>query len=289
MWIGIFVLITFGGAALACLYISIMAAREGKWHVFGALLLPAFGIGGTIIMLIWKPVLLELFGDPNLEDVPASAQLLTGDALAAAHSDVARFGLRYNEDTGTFHWYDENHTADGGFKGMDDTGFTWSGGWDIVDDQLCLTLGQDINCTNIYTDGDNYYQVNHRDEIVNRAIEMRAGVVEINDGAVALSDATLLAIIPGHTLSGESFMHYGDPFYGASFAADGDAVTVRRGTSADNLSETESGTYRIEDGELCLAGVLNIAEECFEVVPSVRGFDIARGNGRVKAAVTTLE
>ena len=79
MWIGILVLITFGICAIACLVLSIRGAMQGKWHVFGALLLPAFGIGGTIVMLVARPISLELFGDPNLEILPESAEAILAE------------------------------------------------------------------------------------------------------------------------------------------------------------------------------------------------------------------
>ena len=286
MWIGIFVLLTFGGAAVACLFIAFRAAQAGKWHVFGALLLPALVIGGTIIMLVWKPVLLELFGDDNLEDLPATAVLLEGEALAAAHNDTARFGLRYNDETETFHWYDEAHTERGGFKGQDDTGFTWSGGWDLAtagENGLCLTLGQDENCFRVFRDGDLFYDVNHRDEIVNRFI-MIGPVEETGDESRPLAQVPLTALLQGRTLAGDLLLHFGVPAFSAHFAADSDALTVMRGPDASSLTEQETGTYAIgEDGKLCLMGVLHIVEECFDVLPSPKGLALARPRGRIVA------
>ncbi len=289
MWIGILVLVTFGGASLACLFIALRAGREGKWHVFVALLLPAAVIGGAIVMLVWKPILLELFGDDNLEDLPATARHIQGDALTAAHSDTTRFGWRYNEETETFHWYDEAYSADGGFKGQDDTGFTWSGGWDIVEGRMCLTLGQDRNCVDVYREGDDYYDVNHRDEIVNRFI-MTGPVVNQREGGQPLAPVPMSVLIPGRTLSGEWLLHYGDPVFSASFAADGDAVSVARGADAGAMAREEAGAYAIDEaGKLCLMGVLHIVEECFAVVAAPGGLEIVRDRGRVVARVTAID
>ena len=289
MWIGIVVLATFGGASLACLYLSWGAARQGKWHVFGALLLPALAIGGTIAMLIWRPVWLELFGDSKLEHVPASAQLLAGDELTAAYSATARFGLRYLEREGIFRWYDETHSQKGGFKGRDDADSTWSGGWDEVEGRICYTLGQDTDCFDVYRDGERYYEANHRGEIVNRYRLMAAPLAPPKDVA-ALSSAALAAAIPGNTLSGQLLLHYGEPFYSASFAADGRSVAVKRGDAPGSLEREEEGSYRLdEEGALCLGGVLHLVDECFTLVPSPNGFDLVRAGSRVLATVTRLE
>lgn len=290
MWIGIFVLVTFAGAALACLYIAFRAAQEGKWHVFGALLMPALVIGGTIVMLVWKPVLLELFGDANLEELPPTAERLRGDALIAAHSDTTRFGLRYDDETETFHWYDETHSADGGFRGRDDTGFTWSGGWDVAEeDRMCLTLGQDETCVDVYRDGDDYYDVNHRDEIVNRFVMMGPEESQ-REGGAPLASAPLSALIQGRALSGDLLLHYGDPVFSARFAAEGDAVAVTRGASADAMTVEETGAYAIdEEGRLCLKGVLHIVEECFAVVAAPGGLELVRERGRVVARIVEID
>lgn len=289
MWIGIVVLATFGGASVACLYLSLRAARQGKWHVFAALLLPALVIGGTIVMLIWRPVWLELFGDSNLEPLPASAVLLTGDDLIAVYSATARFGLRYMEKEGSFRWYDETHSEKGGFKGQDDMGATWSGGWEEVEERICYTLGQDTVCYDVYRDGERYYEANHRDEIVNR-YRLMPPPTTAPEGVEALSAAALALVVPGHTLSGELRLHDGDPFYSARFAADGDGVAVRRGAGPGELDGEEAGSYRLDgEGALCLAGVLHLVDECFTLVPSSNGFDLVRARGRVLATVTRLE
>jgi len=289
MWIGIFVLLTFGAASVSCLFLAVRAFQQGKWHVVGALLVPGFGIGGVIIMLIYKPIMLDLFGDPNLQDVPETAQRLTGDELIAMHSDVARFGIKYNEDTELFRWYDETVTADGGFKGQDENGATWSGGWDPVEDQVCYTTGQNTECYDSYRDGDNFYETNYRDEIV-RSYTLLGPVMSPAEGSVALQGIPLMALIPGHTLIGDLKIHNGNPFFSAGFAADSDAVTVMRGPSADDLSQEEAGTYMVdEDGNLCLMGVLNVTDECFAVMAKPGGLDLVRTRGnRVVAAIDEI-
>ena len=288
MWIGILVLITFGICAVACLVISIRGAMQGKWHIFIALLIPAAGIGGTIIMLVARPISLELFGDSNLEILPERAVAITGDDLLAVHNGTWRFGLAYDGDTQLFHWYDEAFADDGGFSGRNDTGQAWSGGWDVVEDGLCLTRGQDTECLSVWQDGDLWYQTNHRNEIVNRYMVMEA--FQAPKGHPTLSQEVLQAIIPGRTLAGELRFHFGEPFYSASFDAGSDAVTVLRGDTAASLETEETGTYRIdEDDLLCLAGVLHIADACYAVVPRPGGADIVRDDRRIVATVTELK
>lgn len=288
MWIGILVLITFSLCTIACLVLSIRGAMQGKWHVFGALLLPAFGIGGTIVMLVAKPISLELFGDPNLEDVPESAERLTGDALMQVHDDTVRFGLAYDDETGTFNWYDEVYSPDGGYKGRNDAGVTWGGGWDLVEARSCRSIGQDETCYDNYRDGEYYYDVNHRNEIVNRYL-MMPGVTGPSGDTMALTEGALAALVPGRTLAGELQLHFGAPFYSAEFAGGSDVVTVRRGSDAGNLADEENGTYSIgEDGSLCLAGILHIVEECLTLVPRPGGLDLVRDGNRIVATVAAI-
>ena len=287
MWIGILVLITFGICSIACLVLSIRGALQGRWHIFGALLIPAVGIGGTIIMLVARPVSLELFGDSNLEILPERAVAITGDDLLTVHNGTWRFGYAYDKDTQLFHWYDETYADDGGFSGRNDTGQTWSGGWDIVENGICLSRGQDTDCFGVWQDGDLWYQTNHRDEIVNRYMVMEA--FQVPKGHPKLSQAVLQAIVPGRTLAGELHLHFGEPFYSASFEAGSDAVTVRRGDAAASLGTEEAGTYRIDDdGMLCLAGVLHVVDACYAVVPRPGGADIVRDDRRIVATVTEL-
>ena len=288
MWIGILVLITFGICAVACLMLSIRGAMQGKWHVFGALLLPALGIGGTIIMLVSRPITLELFGDSNLEDLPERALAVVGDDLMAAHNGTVRFGIAYDDDTQLFHWYDETFHEDGGFSGRNATGQTWSGGWDIVENRLCLSQGQNTTCYGVHQDGDLWYQINHRNEIVNR-YKVMSSATEIPDDRVPLSSAVLAAVVPGRMFSGELQLHFGQPFYSAEFSADDGTVVVRRGDGAAALEEETTGTYRIEDrGNLCLGGVLYITDGCFWVVSRAGGFDFVRDDQRIIATVTDL-
>jgi len=289
MWIGILVLITFGACAVACLVISIRGAMAKQWHVFIALLIPAVVIGGTIINMVYKPLTYEMFGNPHLQEIPASASKLSNDAIIADFGDSAFFGEAFLEDPEIFVLYDDNYTSEGGFKGQNADGTTWSGGWEAVDDQLCTTLGQDTTCYDVYRDGDWFYDANHRDEVVNRYRIMPARM-ESPDGAVALSEATVGVVVPGHTLSGELQLYMENPYFSASFAADGDTVTVTRGAAMGSSDAEETGTYRIEEeGKLCLAGVLHLNDECFTLVPSPRGFDLVREKGRILAIVTTLE
>lgn len=292
MWIGILVLITFSLCAVACLVISIRGAMRRQWHVFVALLIPALAIGGTIFDMVAKPLSYEIFGNPHLEDVPEGAKPLTDDDLIANYNGMSVFGLEYLEDTEEFVTFDETYNDQGGFKGRNSNGSKWSGGWDPIENQLCTTLGQETACYDVFQDGDFFYEANHRNEIVNRYRAVPYAM-ESPKEAVALSEATLGIVVPGHTLSGELQQYMDEPYFSASFAADSDVVTVARSNEAGGSGSEETGTYRIElveeIGKLCLAGVMYIPDECFTLVPSANGFDLVREKGRVVAIVTTLE
>ena len=287
MWIGIVVLITFGLCAIACLALSVRGAMQGQWHIFGALLIPALGVGGVIVMLVARPITLELFGDSNLEDLGEGHERIVGDALRELHTGTARFGLGYDDATQVFHWYDEVYAADGGVKGRNDAANTWAGGWDIVADQICVTRAQNTVCHDLFRDGDAYYETNHRREIVNRYLAMPAALTR-KDGE-ALEAGPAEALVRDRTLSGELFLHYGQPFFSATFAGEDGTVAVRRGSDPGNLDAEESGSYAIgEDGMLCVTGVLHVADACFSLKPRVGGVDIVRDDNRVVAAVASI-
>jgi hypothetical protein len=283
MFIGIIVLCTFGAAALACAVLAIRGAMRRNWAVFGALMIPAIGIGGTIIMMVGPVIMVELFGDPNLEDVPESAQKLDDGAIQKLYANQEQFGLAYKEDGGTFYWYDQSVDEGGGFKGVAQDNSTFAGGWEVVEGQICYNISNTLSCYDVYNLGDEYAEVNHRDEIVSRFRLLPAPMLS-PEGGVALSQATVNAIVPGHTLSGMLQLYYDDPQFTAVFAADGDGVTVTRGGTE------RTGTYSIdENGRLCLMGVLYLDSDCLVIYPSPNGFDLVRSNGRVTMTVTTLE
>ncbi len=283
MFIGVIVLCTFGAAALACAVLAIRGAMRRNWAVFGALMIPAIGIGGTIVMMVGPVVVIELFGDPNLEDLPENARKMDAEAIREVYADQEQFGLRYDDGTETFSWYDQSVDEGGGFKGVTQDNSTFAGGWEVTEGQLCYNISNNLTCFEIYDLGDEYAEVNHRDEIVSR-FRMLPEPMMSPEGGVALSQATLNAIVPGHTLSGMLQLFYENREYSAEFAADGDSVTVTRG------GETETGNYSIDDeGRLCLAGILYVEESCLVVYPSPNGFDLVRSNGRVTMTITRLE
>jgi hypothetical protein len=282
MFVGVIVLCTFGAAALACAVLAIRGAMQRNWAVFGALLLPAVGIGGTIIMMVGPVIKVWLFGDPHLEVLTASAQKMDAAGISEVYTNQEHFGLGYNEDDHTFYWFDQSVDEGGGFKGVEQDGSTFAGGWEVLENQVCYNVSNTLTCYDVYNLGDEYAEVNHRMEIVNR-FRLLPEPMMSPEGSVALTDATLNAIVPGHTLSGMLQLYYVNPEYSASFAADSVSVTVTRG------DDTETGTYRIEDDKLCLAGVVYLEDSCLVVYPSPNGFDMVRSNGRVVMTVSTLE
>ncbi len=287
MWIGIVVLITFSLCTIACLVLSIRGAMLRQWHVAGALLIPAVGIGGTIIMLVGRPLSLELFGDANLEIVPESAQQMVGEELAEFHTGSARFGLTYDEDTQIFSWYDEVYADDGGVSGRNQSAVTWSGGWEVIEDQLCRSIGQNDICFSVYRDGDEYYEVNHRDEIVNRFIAVAMPLKP--SGGKPLSNIVSRAVLEGRSYAGELLWHFRNPHFQAEFSNDGMTLTVSRGNDASSMDVEEVGSYSIDDnGKVCIEGVFHIASECLLVHARSGGIDLVRENQKVLVQLNEL-
>lgn len=282
MFVGVIVLCTFGAAALACAVLAVRGAYQRNWAMFGALLIPAVGIGGTIIMMVGPVVKVWLFGDPYLEVVSASAQKMDASGISELYSNQEQFGIAYNEDDHTFFWFDQSVSDGGGFKGVEEDGSTFAGGWDVLEDQICYNVSNKLTCYDVYNLGDEYGEVNHREEVVNRFRLLPAPMMS-PEAAVALTDATINAIVPGHTLSGMLQLYYENPDFSAVFAADSDSVTMTRGT------DTETGTYRVEKDKLCLAGVVYLEDTCLVMYPSPNGFDLVRSNGRVVMTVSNLE
>ena len=282
MFVGVIVLCTFGAAALACAVLAVRGAMQRNWAVFGALLLPAVGIGGTIIMMVGPVVKVWLFGDPYLEVVSESAEKLEATGISAIYSNQEQFGLGYNEDDHTFYWFDQWVSDGGGFKGVEQDGSTFAGGWEILENQVCYNVSNTLTCYDVYNLGDEYAEVNHRMEIVNRFRLLDAPIMS-PEGVEALIDADLTALVTGKTLSGSLELYYVNPDYSAVFAANSDSVTFTRGT------DTETGTYRVEKDKLCLAGVVYLEDTCLVVYPSTNGFDMVRSNGRVVMTVSNVE
>ena len=282
MFVGVIVLCTFGAAALACAVLAVRGAMQRNWAIFGALLIPAVGIGGTIIMMVGPVVKVWLFGAPYLEVVSESAEKLEATGISAIYSNQEQFGLGYNEDDHTFFWFDQSVSDGGGFKGVEQDGSTFAGGWEILENQVCYNVSNKLYCYDVYNLGDEYAEVNHRMEIVNRFHLLDAPVMS-PEGVEALIDADLTAMVTGKTLTGSLQLYYVNPDYSAVFAADSDSVTFTRGT------DTETGTYRVEKDKLCLAGVIYLDDTCLVVYPSPDGFDMVRSNGRVVMTVSNVE
>ena len=232
MFVGVIVLCTFGAAALACAVLAVRGAYQRNWAIFGALLIPAVGIGGTIIMMVGPVVKVWLFGDPYLEVVSASAQKMDASGISELYSNQEQFGIAYNEDDHTFFWFDQSVSDGGGFKGVEEDGSTFAGGWEVLEDQICYNVSNKLTCYDVYNLGDEYGEVNHREEVVNRFRLLPAPMMS-PEAAVALTDATINAIVPGHTLSGMLQLYYENPDFSAVFAADSDSVTMTRGTDTE--------------------------------------------------------
>jgi hypothetical protein len=88
MFVGVIVLCTFGAAALACAVLAVRGAMQRNWAIFGALLLPAVGIGGTIIMMVGPVIKVWLFGDPHLEVLRVSSRMAQPSPVAGKSSKI---------------------------------------------------------------------------------------------------------------------------------------------------------------------------------------------------------
>jgi hypothetical protein len=175
MWLGIVVLCTFMLAALLSLIFAIRGAVAGKWHVFVALLVPAFGIGAPIVYLVGPTVSVDLFGNPDLKDLPAQAQQVDATQLRGLFADSTHTGTTYRDGQWIqfkVQYTDSMLTGTGGTTAKPDS-VTWHGSWSVDGDKVCVDigLGRPPECSRIYRLDGKYVAVNDRNEI-----EMRFAV-----------------------------------------------------------------------------------------------------------------
>lgn len=169
MWMGIVVLVTFAFAACALLVLAIRGAIARQWHIAISLMVPGVVLGGTIVMMVGPTIMLSLFGNPDLEEVPESAQLVSGSQLSEMLPGHVMVGTYYHEGD----WYvlhqSFSDTGFSGFGGPEDAPdtYSWSGSWEIVDNELCLDQGANSlpECFMVYKVGDDYVTANGRSEI----------------------------------------------------------------------------------------------------------------------------
>lgn len=168
MWIGIIVLCTFGAAALVSAFFAIRCAFTGQWHMTIGLSVPAVIIGGALCVIVGPTIWMELAGNPDLDDLPNEARMLTGDELAELYTGNTVEG-RYYED-GVWQVFTESYEPSGELAGAggpadDPTRHSWSGEWKVEGDQVCFNYDSEYSCEAVYRVGDDYVGTNHRDEI----------------------------------------------------------------------------------------------------------------------------
>jgi hypothetical protein len=171
MWIGIIVLCTFGAAALVSAFFAIRCAFHGQWHMTIGLSVPAVVIGGALCVIVGPTIWLELAGNPELDDLPGEARMLTGSELADLYSGNTVEG-RYYED-GAWQLFTESYEPTGELAGAggppdDPTRHSWRGEWKVEGDEICFNYDAEFSCGAVYRLGEDYVAVNHRDEIDNR-------------------------------------------------------------------------------------------------------------------------
>lgn len=168
MWIGIIVLCTFGAAALVSAAFAIRCAFTGQWHMTFGLSIPAIFIGGALAVLVGPTLWLEIAGNPDLQELPDEARMLSDSELTDLYADATHEG-RYYED-GKWQVFSETYDATGGVIGAggppdDPERHKWRGAWKVEDGKVCFDYDQGFECEPIYRVGDGYVGINHRDEI----------------------------------------------------------------------------------------------------------------------------
>lgn len=186
MWLGIIVLCTFGAAALISAFFAIRSAIHGQWHMTIGLSLPAIGLGGALLYLVGPAIWLEVAGNPDLNDLPASAEQVERTELEELYAGRIHGGTYYDE--GRWLQFEETYDASGNLRGQggpesDPWLYTWRGRWEIQGDMVCFDYDDTgFDCSAIFRVEDGYVATNHRDEVTSRFVVMAPESAEDDAG-----------------------------------------------------------------------------------------------------------
>ena len=101
MWMGIVVAAFIGLAILALFRAAYQMARRREWAVAAAIAVPATAFAYFYLSLAAPPMWIAVFGDPNLDELSATAVMVPGDELEELFNDRSHSGKYYDDRT----WY----------------------------------------------------------------------------------------------------------------------------------------------------------------------------------------
>ena len=267
MWFGVAVIVSIGVIFLALVVATFKMARRRQWVMAATIAVPTTAFAYLYLTLVGPALWITVFGDPHLYALPATAVMVPADELEDLVKNRTHTGKYYRD--GTWYVYRETYRQSGRINGSGGpekrpTQWTWSGRWEIDGENFCQHYRRDSYCRPVYRDGDVYVETNeHGDVILTFAVS--APAKKLDPKAEHLTGAKLRLVFEGVAHTGRIIGSENHAMFQSTFFEHNHAVHTLRGNDADSLDATEYGWYRIEDDRLCIAGTLDMTDDCFAV------------------------
>ena len=267
MWFGVAVIGFIGLIFLALFVATFKMARRRQWAMATAVALPTTAFAYLYLTLVVPSLWIALFGDSNLDALPATAVMVPANELEDLFKKRTHTGRHY--DDGAWYVYRETYRQGGRISGSggperNPTQWTWSGTWEIDGENICYHYRRDSYCRPVYKAGDVYLETNPQGDVF-LTFTASAPAKKLDPKAEHLTGAKLRLVFEGMAHTGRIIGSKNHAMFKSTFFGHNHAVHTLRGNDADSLDATEYGWYRIEDDQLCLAGTLDRKNECFAV------------------------
>jgi hypothetical protein len=272
MWIGILIALIFLTAALVAVATGIYWIMRLRNPLVGLSIIIPSGFFLYFFVSFAAPALMvEILGDPNMPDVSADARPILGEELAAMVSGQIHDGKYYDASAGEWFHYEETYLAGGTIRGkggpdLDPEMWSWSGDWEVVNNQFCTNYGGDASCSSIFFDGEVYQNVTQEGDVRSWFLLGEPKVV-LEPGAEHLTGDDLALVIDGTVHEGMLNGGSSEAAFRMVFYGHNHAIHTLRGADAEALETTEYGWYRLdlENNTICMSGTLGTDRSCFGV------------------------
>ncbi len=168
MWMGIVVAAFIGLAILALFRAAYKMARRREWAVAATITVPATAFAYFYLSLAAPAMWIAVFGDPNLDDLSATAVMVPADELDELFNDRMHSGRYY--DDGAWYVYRETYRQEGHIKGSGGPQerpdqWAWTGSWKIEDETICRRYDSDYSCGRVYRVGAVYQETDDHGKV----------------------------------------------------------------------------------------------------------------------------
>ena len=168
MWFGIFVAAFIGLAILVLLRSAYRMARRRQWVMAVMIAAPTTAFAYFYLSIAALPLWIAFFGDPYLDDLPATAVMVPADELEELFNDRIHSGKYY--DGGAWYVYRETYRQEGHIKGSggppeNPNLWAWSGSWKIEDENICRKYDSDYSCGRVHRVGAIYQETDDHGKV----------------------------------------------------------------------------------------------------------------------------